>query len=75
MEATILDMKYKTKSILGALERNERVEISYRGVKKAIISPIQKEAKKEVVKHPFFGMNKDEMGVDEVMESLRGNRF
>lgn len=79
MEASVVDLRYKAKDILKALDRNESVDILYRGKPKAIIHPISKTSKKDrqnLKTHPFFGMYKDEeIDVDEIMDELRGSRY
>ena len=52
MQASILDLRYRMKEILQALERNETVEILYHGKRKGIIIPhiaIQKISTKDGV--------------------------
>ena len=40
MDATILDLRYRTKDVLKAVERGEVVTVLYRGKEKARIVPI-----------------------------------
>jgi len=76
MKATILDLRYKMKHILKALERNEKITILYHGKEKGILIPGRKEKKIQVKDHPFFGMNKEEKkSVVEQMDKLRGPRY
>lgn len=76
MEASILDLRYKMKSILEALDRNETVKILYHGKLKGLISPTQRSSKMKVKQHPFFGMLKSEKKtVDEILDDLRGGRY
>ena len=56
MKATIVDLRYKMKDILRALDRNEAVTVLYHGKKKAIILPAKDPAFKKIKDHPFFGM-------------------
>jgi len=76
MQASILDLRYRMKEILQALERNETVEILYHGKRKGIIIPhiaIQKINTKD---HPYFGMAAStKMSVEEEMDKLRGGRY
>ncbi len=75
MKATIVDLRYKMKDILKALDRNEKVTILYHGKVKGVINPVGKNEKQKVENHPFFGMNKkNEMTVDEEMDIIRSNR-
>jgi len=76
VETTIVDLRYKTKEILKALERNERVKILYHGKVKGIIMSAKTLPLKSVKEHKFFGMSKNrEEPVSEVMEDLRGPRY
>ncbi len=76
MNATIVELRYKMKDVLKALDRNERVQIMYRGKPKGIIVPVHEHQKKSVKDHPFFGsMSGDSKSVKQVMEELRGGRY
>ena len=76
MEATIVDLRYKMKDVLKALERNETVLIKYRGKVKGIISSKAEKENTFIEDHPFFGMKRKEiLSVEEEMQSIRGNRF
>lgn len=72
----MVDLRYKTKEIIRALDRNEKVQIFYRGVLKGPIEPATPRKKcKSAAEHPFFGMFKDETeSVEAVMEKLRSGR-
>jgi len=69
MEASVVDLRYKMKDVLKALDRNERVTVLYRGKVKGILIPsIQKKSLK-ITDHPFFGMvhqNLDKSVLDEL---------
>lgn len=78
MKATILDLRYKMKEVLNALDKNEPVEVLYHGKVKGVIIPAKsKKSNNKVNDHPFFGSstNKQEMSVHEELDNLRGNRF
>ena len=75
MNATIVDLRYKTKEILKALDRNEMVSVSYHGKLKGIIKPVKAESVSSVEEHPFFGSLKVEESPLEIMERLRGDRY
>ncbi len=76
LEASILDLRYKMKDILKALDRNESVKILYHGKLRGLISPCQRVVKIKVKQHPFFGMQTtDETSVSDVMAKLRGGRY
>lgn len=76
MEASTVDLRYKTKEILKALERNEEVRIHYRGKLKGRILPASRPAREmpEAASHPFFASSQNEQSVDELMEALRSPR-
>lgn len=73
MQASARDLRYKTKQIIQALERNEQVEIFYRGKLKGVIQAVAPEEKKKcLAEHPFFGMSRDaDLDVDATMNTLR----
>jgi PHD/YefM family antitoxin component YafN of YafNO toxin-antitoxin module len=77
MKATIVDLRYKMKDILKALERKEKVAIMYHGKQKGIIIPASETNAKQVQisEHPFFGMLSRDTNVSEVMTQLRGGRY
>ncbi|MEK7376815.1 MAG: type II toxin-antitoxin system Phd/YefM family antitoxin [Candidatus Margulisiibacteriota bacterium] len=76
MKANIVDLRYKMKDVLKALDRRERVEIVYRGKSKGTVIPVHEHLKKTVTDHPFFGsMAADKKPVSEVMDDLRGGRY
>ena len=75
MNASIVDLRYKTKQILEALERRETVSVLYHGKVKGRLVPAQADRKK-VQDTDFFGMRaKDRTPVAEVMQALRGGRY
>ena len=74
MQASILDLRYKMKDVLRALERNETVEILYHGKVKGVIMPCQRKLKQKVKDHPFFGMD-DSSDVETQMKQLRQGRY
>ncbi|MBL4824330.1 MAG: type II toxin-antitoxin system Phd/YefM family antitoxin [SAR324 cluster bacterium] len=57
MEATVVDLRYKTSDILKALDRNESVTVLYHGKVKGIIKPAGVKKGTNIKDHPFFGMN------------------
>ena len=76
MKANIVDLRYKMKEVIKALDRKERVEITYRGKTKGIVIPSHEHKKKSVCEHPLFGsMSKAKQSVAQVMEELRGGRY
>ena len=76
MIANIVDLRYKMKDVLKAIDRQERVEIVYRGKAKAVIVPASNHSKRAVVDHPLFGrLLKEKKSVSQVMDDLRGGRY
>ena len=62
MKATIVDLRYRMKDVLRAIDRGETVTVSYRGKEKAKLVPItapEEEPRPKVTDLPFFGMWKD----------------
>lgn len=75
MKATIVDLRYRMKEVLKALDKNERVTVLYHGKVKGTIIPSNTKTKKKVQTHPFYGMlTKDSTTVQEEMRTLRGGR-
>ena len=76
MKASIVDLRYKMKDVLKALEANETVSIYCHGKLKGTIIPAKPAKRMRVQDHPFFGMNKnDKRPVSEIMKELRGGRY
>ena len=75
MEATVVDLRYRIKDVLKALERNEEVNILYHGKVKGTITPVRSPGSVRVREHPFFNMSPVERGVHEEMDELRGGRY
>ena len=76
MEASIIDLRYKMKDVLEALERREAVKILYHGKVKGTIVPVSGSQKARMKDHPFFGMRKDEKeSVPELIDRLRKGRY
>jgi prevent-host-death family protein len=61
MKASIVDLRYRMKDVLRAIDRGEEVTVLYRGKEKAKLVPIAPKSKKKVdlTSLPFFGMWKD----------------
>ena len=75
MEASVVDLRYKMKEVLEALERKETVKILYHGKVKGTIVPASESQKQRIADHPFFGMKaKSPTTVLEEMNDLRGGR-
>ena len=75
MKASIVDLRYKMRDVLKALDKNEQIEILYHGKIKGVLSPIMKKKRKKVADHPFFGMHEEtSVAVEQEMEELRKTR-
>ena len=75
MKASMVDLRYRTKDVLEALERKETVKILYHGKVKAKIVPASETRKQKIADHSFFGMKgKSSTTVLEEMSGLRGGR-
>ena len=75
MNATIVDLRYRMKDVLKALDRREDVHILCRGKLKGIIQPRPAQTTKKVVEHPFFNSRRSTSTVEEEMRALRGGRY
>ncbi|MCX7012047.1 MAG: type II toxin-antitoxin system Phd/YefM family antitoxin [Candidatus Sumerlaeota bacterium] len=75
MNATIVDLRYRMKDVLKALERREEVRILCRGKLKGIIIPQPTRARKKVTEHPFFNSRPSDKSVEQEMDELRGGRY
>ena len=76
MKATIVQLRYRMKDVLRALDRNESVQVLHRGKLKGTIVPVKRKKKHISEDHPTFGMWSDEpRSVDEVMADLRKSRY
>ncbi len=76
MQASVVDLRYKSNDILAALDHGEEVVLLYRGKPKGTIMPLAGKSTGAVADHPFFGMNRQaDKPVEAVMEELRGGRY
>ena len=76
MEAKIVDLRYRMKDVLRALDRKEEVNILYHGKKKGVIVPETAKIGGKVVDHPFFNMRPSTTkSVEAEMDELRGGRY
>ncbi|MBW1829799.1 MAG: type II toxin-antitoxin system Phd/YefM family antitoxin, partial [Deltaproteobacteria bacterium] len=60
MKATVLDLRYKMKEVLKALDRREKVTLLYHGKIKGIIVPSGTGTELALEDHPFFNMAQEE---------------
>ena len=74
MKATIVDLRYRMKDVLKALDRREDVSILYHGKLKGIIVARRAAAQDRIEEHPFFNMKPSRIAVDDEMDHLRGGR-
>jgi antitoxin (DNA-binding transcriptional repressor) of toxin-antitoxin stability system len=76
MIARIIDLRYKMKEVLKALDRRETVTILSHGKVKGTIYPVRTQNGKSVKDHPFFGMKrKESRSVQEELDTLREERY
>jgi hypothetical protein len=78
MQATIVDLRYKMKEVLKALDRKEPGTIVYHGKEKGVIFPSGTRGGKYLksADHPFYGSARtDAADVAAQMEELRGGRY
>ena len=78
MKATIVDLRYRMKDVLSAVERGESVTVLYRGKPKARILPIAKKPGGKLAESEVFGMWKDRKDLRDVpgyIRKLRQGRF
>jgi len=71
MQATVLDLRRNTRSILAALARNERVTLTNRGRKQAVIVPCSDHSRPSAAGHAAFGLWKDRDDLSDVAEHVR----
>jgi hypothetical protein len=75
VRATIVDLRYHMNDILKALDRNEDVDILYRGKSRGVLVAKVERVEGKVTDHPFFNMRGGERSVETEMEELRGGRY
>jgi antitoxin (DNA-binding transcriptional repressor) of toxin-antitoxin stability system len=79
MRARIVDLRYRMKDVLGALDRGESVIVLYRGKEKAKLTPIAQTTSANddtdtAMKHPLFGMWSDRKDLADPVGYVRGLR-
>jgi prevent-host-death family protein len=75
MQATVVDLRYKTKEVLSAVERKEPVIITYRGKNRYRITEIENHSRKSCRDFDFIGSDTSTENVEDVMKKLRGGRY
>ena len=74
MRASILDLRRHMGDILKALDRNEKVTLTYRGHEKATIVPKKMEQAGRMTQHPAFGLWKKRTDLKDVDVAVRNIR-
>ena len=74
MKATIVDLRYRMKDVLRALDRREDVSILYHGRLKGIIVAQGTGTQARVEQHPFYNMRSSKVSVDDEIDRMRGGR-
>lgn len=77
MKASVVDLRYKMKDVLKALDRNEIVTVLYHGKVKGTLLPAKNENFKRIKDHPFFGMTAKtaKRSVPDELNDLRKPRY
>lgn len=79
MKASIVDLRYRMKDVLRAIDRGETVTVLYRGKEKAKLVPLDEDiARPRVQDLPFFGMWKDRKDMADpsaYVRKIRRNRI
>ena len=78
MQATIVDLRYKTREVLSAVERREEVIITDRGKEKYRITSIadfKPQRKPSCRDFDFIGSDQSENSIEQEMNALRGGRY
>ena len=76
MDASILDLRYKMRNVLSALNRREKVRILYHGRIKGEIFPFKGNNMLKSSQHPLFGMLRSKKGgPEEIVSKMRRSRL
>jgi hypothetical protein len=76
MDASVLDLRYKMRNVLTALNRHEKVRILYHGRVKGEIIPCKGRSTVKTDQHPMFGMLKgDRINPAELVSKIRRSRY
>jgi len=77
MQATIVDLRYKMKQVLRAIDRGETVTVLYRGKARATLAPIASASGSPAPKtkdQPLFGLWKDREDMSDPASYVRDLR-
>ena len=76
MEASVLDLRKNMSKVMSAINRRERVTLTHRGRRKAVIVPFTegKQSRVKVADLPAFGMWKDREDLADVEAVVRQMR-
>src|ERR1700722_17556902 len=77
MNASIVDLRYRMKEVLRAIDRGETVTVLHRGTPKAVLMPISPASDKSMPKtadQPLFGMWNDREDLTDPASWLRNLR-
>lgn len=76
VNASVVDLRYKMREVLTAIERGEVVNVEYRHKRIARIIPEKTAAPKDLMNHAFFGSSADDHEpVYEHVRKLRKPRY
>lgn len=77
MKASVMDLRYRTKEILRALDAKEEITLTHRGTKKGTIIPVDSKSNnsKTLPTHPAVGMWADQQeSVEQLISRIRKPR-
>jgi antitoxin (DNA-binding transcriptional repressor) of toxin-antitoxin stability system len=80
MKATIVDLRYRMKDVLSAIDRGETVTVLYRGKEKAKLTPIAgplrtvDQSSVQTKNQPFFGIWSDRENIADPVSYVRSLR-
>jgi antitoxin (DNA-binding transcriptional repressor) of toxin-antitoxin stability system len=76
MEASIVDLRYRMKEVLAALDRGEKVTVLYRGEERAQLVPAPRKKRKRLKPRqtPGFGMWRDREALADPSAWVRDQR-
>lgn len=78
MKASVMDLRYRTKDVLRALEANEEIILTHRGAEKGKIVPLEARGSTllPIANHPAVGMWSDNPEpVPDMIARLRSPRL